>query len=440
MLNEANAKAVLTAGLAGLLFGFDTAVIAGVTGALRDIFDLTPPALGFAVAAALIGTLVGALTMGAPGDRYGSRNMLRVIAVLYVASAIGSALAWSYWSFWVFRFIGGLAIGGSSVLAPVYIAEISPARRRGFLVGLFQFNIVLGILVAFLSNFLIAQIAADGEVWRWKLGVAAVPSLLLFLLLFTIPQSPRWLLTRGRRAEAAAGLTMFGDPAPERTLDEIERRNAEAGHAGTEHLSWHRHKRPILLALLIGVFNQLSGINAILYYVNDIFAAAGFSGWSSDLQAVAIGATNLVFTLAAMAVIDRVGRKPLLMIGSIGTAVALAGAAAIFATGENQWLLLWMLVGFIAFFAMSQGAVIWVYISEIFPTGVRARGQSVGSAAHWGMNALIAWTFPVLASHMQALPFWFFAGCMLVQFLVVWRLFPETKQAALEDLGGKVGA
>lgn len=438
-MNDANVKAVLTASLAGLLFGFDTAVIAGATGALRDIFALSPSALGFAVAAALIGTLVGALTMGAPGDRYGSRNMLRVIAVLYIVSAIGSALAWSYWSFWIFRFIGGLAIGGSSVLAPVYIAEISPARRRGLLVGLFQFNIVLGILVAFLSNFLIAQAMADGEAWRWKLGVAAAPSLLLFLLLFGIPQSPRWLLARGRRTEAVAGLKMFGDPAPEQTLAEIERHSAEAGRADAR-LSWRRHRTPILLALLIGIFNQLSGINAILYYVNDIFAAAGFSGWSSDLQAVAIGATNLVFTLGAMAVIDRVGRKPLLMIGSIGTAVALAGAAAIFATGENQWLLLWMLVGFIAFFAMSQGAVIWVYISEIFPTGVRARGQSIGSAAHWGMNALIAWTFPVLASHMQALPFWFFAGCMLVQLLVVWRMFPETKQVALEDMGRKVGA
>ncbi|MCM8730597.1 sugar porter family MFS transporter [Hephaestia sp. GCM10023244] len=426
-----NWNAVIAASLAGLLFGFDTAVISGVTGVLRTEFALSAVGLGTAVSAALVGTLVGALSAGAPGDRFGSRTVLVWIALGYIVSAIGSGASWDLGSFVAFRFLGGLAIGGSSVLAPVYIAEVSPARRRGFLVGLFQLNIVIGILVAYVSNFAIQQLVDGDLVWRLKLGIAAAPAALFLVMLLRIPHSPRWLVEKGRHDDAHRAIAALdmGDPA---TL--IERfRTAHAGQ--TEgRLRWARHRKPILLAIGIALFNQLSGINAILYYLNDIFAAAGFSRLSADLQAVGIGVANLVATLIGMALIDRVGRKPLLMIGAGGTGLALAGVATIYSTGTGQTLLLPALVGFILFFAISQGAVIWVYLSEIFPTAVRARGQSLGSATHWGMNALLAFGFPIVARLTQAAPFWFFAAAMAVQLVVVWRWFPETRGVDLEKM------
>ncbi|HLY58950.1 MAG TPA: sugar porter family MFS transporter [Stellaceae bacterium] len=414
---------VVIAGLAGLLFGFDTAVISGVTQALRTVFGLSPAGLGAAVSSALWGTLVGALAMGIPGDRYGARNCLRLVGVLYVASAIGCALAPDVATFAAFRFVGGIAVGGSSVLAPVYISEIAPAAWRGALVGFFQFDIVLGILVAYLSNYVVGGIVPADAAWRWRLGVAAVPAIVFLALLLLIPQSPRWLAAKGRSVEAELafrrlGMTVIVAPAAAR--DEL--------------LSWRRHRRPILLAVVLAAFNQLSGINAILYYLGDIFAAAGFGATSSDLQQVAIGATNLAATVAAMLAIDRFGRKTLLLAGSVGMVVALAGVAAIMGLGRHQSLLIWMLAGFIASFAFSQGAVIWVYLSEIFPTPVRARGQGVGSATHWICNAVISGLFPVVAASTRALPFAVFAVCMALQFLIVWRFFPETKGLELERL------
>jgi sugar porter (SP) family MFS transporter len=434
-MDQPKVSVVIIASLAGLLFGFDTAVISGVTHALREVYQLSDAGLGAAVSAALWGTLLGALAMGKPGDHFGTRDTLRFIGALYLVSALGCALAWSLPSFVGFRFLIGIAIGGSSVLAPVYLAEIVPARRRGALVGLFQFNIVLGILVAYLSNFVVAQLVLGPDVWRWKLAVAAAPALLFLVLMLGIPQSPRWLALKGRVSEAADSLNRLGIADASAVAAELARTAALATIAtGQASLSWTRHRRPILLAVGIAMFNQLSGINAILYYLGDIFAAAGFSALSQDLQSVAIGATNLIATAVAMCIIDKVGRKTLLLIGAVGTAAALAGVALIMATGQGQAALLWMLVLFIASFAISQGAVIWVYLSEVFPTAVRSRGQSLGSGTHWVMNAIISMAFPVVAAWSRSGPFVFFAAMMLLQLVLVARYFPETKGVALEDM------
>jgi sugar porter (SP) family MFS transporter len=431
-----NLRVIVTASLAGLLFGFDTVVMSGVTQSLRDVFHLESGSwwFGFSVASALFGTALGAMFAGMPGDRYGSRDALKIVGYLYVISAVGSAMSWSLPAFYVFRFIGGLAIGASSVLAPVYISEIAPAERRGALTGLFQFNIVFGILLAFVSNFLLQWFAGGADVWRVKLGVAAVPALIFLVLMYRIPQSARWLSQRGRTDEARTSLELLGVADKEGMLAEFGRAARTAQAESKLRLFTAAYSRPILLAILLAMFNQLSGINAILYYLNDIFAAAGFSGVSQDLQAVAIGAANLIATIVALRVIDRVGRKKLLLIGAIGTAVSQAAAALIMGSGEGREYLIIVLITFIAFFAFSQGAVIWVYLSEIFPTAVRSRGQSLGSTTHWVMNALIATVFPVIAAKSQGLPFAFFAACMVVQFFVVLAVFPETRGVELEKM------
>jgi sugar porter (SP) family MFS transporter len=433
MLARSQLRIIIVASLAGLLFGFDTAVISGVTHDLRATFSLSPAGLGIAVSMALWGTLFGALTMGRPGDRFGSREVLKFIGLLYLAAALGCALAWNLPSFLVFRFLIGVAIGGSSVLAPVYIAEASPAQQRGALVGLFQINIVVGILIAYISNLAVAQLLAGPDVWRWKLAVAAVPALLFLLLLFFIPQSPRWLIHRGRLADAAASLRRLGSADPAAVIDDITASQSSSS-SDTQGLSWHRHGRLIALAIGMGMFNQLSGINAILYYLGDIFADAGFSSLSSNLQSIVIGATNLLATIIAMTLIDRTGRKRLLLIGSVGMALAQGGVAAIMAFNAARALLLPLLVAFIASFAISQGAVIWVYLSEIFPTPVRARGQSLGSATHWIMNALISALFPAIAALSTSIPFVFFSLMMVLQFFLVLWFLPETKGVQLEKM------
>lgn len=426
--------AVGAAALTGLLFGFDTAVIAGVTTDLRGQFDLSAAGLGVTVSAALWGTLAGALLAGRPGDLYGSRNALRVLAILYIASSLGCAAAWDWGSFLVFRFIGGLAIGGSSVLAPVYLSEISPARRRGALVGLFQLNIVAGILIAYASNAAIEALNPVGPDWRWMLGVAAAPALLLLAVLPLVPGSPRWLISKGRVDEARASLRSLGATDPDSEISALASSVEPDPQRGRQGLSWRRHRRPILLVLALAAFNQLAGINAVLYYLNDIFAAAGFGEVSASAQSVAIGATNLIFTAMAMAVIDRFGRRTLLLVGSVGMGAALLLIAAAMAGLIPAHLLLWLLMTFIAFFAFSQGAVIWVYIGEIFPTAVRSRGQSLGSSTHWLLNALIAFGFPVLAAWSKSAPFLLFAAMMALQFVVVLLAFPETKGVSLEEL------
>jgi sugar porter (SP) family MFS transporter len=428
-------KATLTGALGGLLFGFDTVVIAGAIDALVRLYGLSPQNKGFTVAIGLVGTVIGALGAGQVGQRLGSRETLRLTALLYVASALGCGLAWNWPSFLVFRCIGGLGIGASSVLGPVYIAELAPAKWRGRLVAAFQFNVVFGILLAYTSNYFIRTLHLGAAEWRWQVGIAAAPALLFLFLLFSIPRSPRWSASRNRMDEALAILKMMGDPNPEAELASI--RTAIGQEHATEHervFRW-KYRYPLFLAISLGAFNQLAGINAILYYLNNIFAAAGFSQISSDQQAIVIGATNLLFTIVGMSLIDKVGRKTLLLIGAAGCSACLAGVAWVFSTHSHPGALLWLLVTFIAFFSVSQGAVIWVYIGEIFPTSVRAKGQGVGSASHWFMNALIAQMFPVVVSRMStATPFVFFAAATVVQFIVVALFFPETKGQTLEQL------
>lgn len=432
-------KSTIVAALGGLLFGFDTAVIAGTTADLTHTFALSDKALGFTVAVALIGTVLGAIFASIPGDRYGRRDSLRVLAVLYLISALGCGIAWNWPSLLFFRFIGGLGIGGSSVLGPMYIAEIAPAKWRGWLVGLFQFNIVAGILLAYLSNYLIGQTGLGENEWRWMLGVSGIPALLFFIMLFGIPRSPRWLMQQRRAGEARQVLVDIGEQNVEAELEDIRLSiDAEHGHA-KEPLFMRKYRLPIFLAITIGMFNQLSGINAILYYLNDIFAKAGFSKVSGDLQSVLIGFTNLVFTVLAMTIIDRAGRKTLLLIGSVGCALCLGGVAAIFLSGSHEGWLVWLLVGFIASFAFSQGAVIWVYIGEVFPNRVRAKGQSLGSSTHWIMNAIISFSFPVIAGISRGAPFVFFSAMMILQFFVVLFMYPETKGHTLEDMQRKLG-
>jgi len=427
-------RSTIVAALGGLLFGFDTVVISGTTSALTDLYHLTSLYLGITVATALVGTTLGAMFGGWPGERFGRRDSLRGIAVIYILSALGSALAWSWGSLLVFRLLGGLAIGASSVLGPMYIAEIAPARLRGRLVGLFQFNVVFGILLAYFSNFLLGLAHLGADEWRWKLGIAAVPSTLFFFLLFGIPRSPRWLAEKGRNNEARDVLRMTGEPDYESQLKEIVASIDLEHSGGSEPLFQRKYALPIFLAISIGMFNQLAGINAILYYLNRIFAQAGFDKVSGDLQAVAIGAANLVFTIVGMSIIDKAGRKILLLTGAVGTAACLSGVAYIFASNHHQEVLVWLLVGYIAFFALSQGAVIWVYISEVFPTRVRAKGQSLGAFTHWFMNTLIALSYPRFAEQSGAYPFMFFAVMMVVQFFVVLFIYPETKGITLENM------
>jgi sugar porter (SP) family MFS transporter len=433
-LNRSLLTSTIVAALGGLLFGFDTAVISGTTQGLTTQYHLSPESLGITVASALVGTLTGAALAAFPGDRLGRRDSLRLMAVLYFVSALGCAFAWNWSALVLFRFIGGLGIGGSSVLGPMYIAEIAPASWRGRLVGFFQFNIVFGILLAYLSNYLIGLAGFGSAEWRWELGIAAIPAFLFLLMLFSIPRSPRWLAEVGRVEDAGEVLQLIGEKDYEQRLREIVGSIRESKTAGKEALFQQRYALPVFLAISIGAFNQLSGINAILYYLNDIFARAGFGKVSGDLQAVAIGATNLIFTMLAMSVIDRVGRKTLLLIGSVGTAACLAGVSTIFAIHQHEELLVWLLIGYIAFFAASQGAVIWVYISEVFPNVVRAKGQSLGSSTHWVMNALISGIFPHMAARSGAYPFIFFSLMMVVQFFVVMFVYPETKGITLEDM------
>src|SRR2546421_1725265 len=438
-VNANLAKATAVGALGGLLFGFDTAVISGATHSLTVAYGLSPRELGVTVAMALVGTVVGARSAGIPGEKWGGRETLRLLAVFYVLSALGCAFAWNWYVLLAARFIGGLGIGGSSVLGPVYIAELAPAKLRGRLVGLFQINIVIGILLAYFSNYCIARMGLGAAEWRWQFGVAALPAVLFLVMLLGIPPSSRWLVTQNRVTEARSVLQLMGAENPEAELREIvDSIHLERLQTSEPLFAW-KYRLPIFLAISIGMFNQLSGINAILYYLNDIFAAAGFSKMSGDLQAVAVGSMNLLATLLAMTVIDKLGRKALLLIGSVGTAGCLAGVSGVFFTESHQSYLLWLLVAYIAFFAISQGAVIWVYISEVFPNRVRAKGQALGSSSHWIMNAIIAYTFPQLAKSSGAYPFVLFSVMMVVQFFVVLSFYPETKGVTLEQMQHGLG-
>jgi sugar porter (SP) family MFS transporter len=432
-------KATLTGALGGLLFGFDTVVISGAIDALAKLYNLSPQGKGWTVAIALIGTVAGALGAGVVGQKIGGRETLRITAVLYVVSAIGSALAWNWPALMLFRFIGGVGIGASSVLGPVYIAELAPAKWRGRLVGAFQFNVVFGILTAYTSNYLIRTLHLGSLEWRWQVGVAALPAFGFLALLFGIPRSPRWSASKGRNDDALDVLKLMGAPNPEAELAEIRAALIEEHATAHEPVFQWKYRYPLFLAISIGAFNQLAGINAILYYLNSIFTEAGSSQESAYLKAIAIGFANLVCTIVGMSVIDKLGRKTLLLIGAAGTASCLAAVSWLFATNSHPEALVWLLITYIAFFALSQGAVIWVYIGEVFPNAVRSKGQGVGNASHWIMNTIIALEFPVLVAHIgRSAPFTFFAIMTVAQFLVVLFVYPETKGQTLEALQRKL--
>ncbi|MBI1783417.1 MAG: sugar porter family MFS transporter, partial [Sphingobacteriales bacterium] len=388
----------LVIALGGFLFGFDTAVISGAEQAIQKNWNLNTVEHGLTVSIALIGTIIGAIFGAIPSDKLGRKKTLVLIAVLYLFSSLGTALATNWYAFLFFRLFGGLGVGASSVTAPIYISEISPAERRGKLVGLFQFNVVLGIVVSYLSNYLIGL---SGEhSWRFMLGIQAIPSFIFLVLLRSIPESPRWLIMKKGKVEEARQIfkTINADTADKIVKEISETDKEEKAVLQQEPLFSKRYKTPVMLAMLFAVFNQVSGINAIIYYSPRIFEMTGLGTSSSLLSTVGLGIINFTFTLLAMNFIDKVGRKTLMLIGSVGLIITLGMVSYSFYAGSfNGFTVPLFLFIYIAFFAFSQGAVIWVFISEIFPNQVRAQGQTLGSTTHWVMAALIAFSFPYLA-------------------------------------------
>lgn len=445
-MNATLLRCSLIAALGGLLFGFDTAVISGTTEHLKEVFDLGGFWLGFTVSSALIGTIMGAMFASVPADWLGRRTTLVWIAFLYFVSAVGSALAWDWPSFLLFRWLGGLGVGASSVVAPMYIAEISPPQFRGRLVAITQFNIVFGILAAYMSNYGVALADLGQEEWRVMFGIEALPAAVFFALMFLNPRSPRWLVARGRSAEAAAVLEKVGAADVRKELREIEESLASMGARAMESVFQWKYRRPVLLAVAISTFNQLSGINALMYYAPHIFRMAGAETDASLAQAVVVGCTNLVFTMAAMLVIDKIGRRKIMVVGSIGYIVSLAATAAAFYTYGTDFtpfggaVVLTSLMVFIASHAFGQGSVIWVYLSEIFPNSVRAQGQALGSFTHWVFAALISWTFPMIAEVSGGHTFAFYSSMMVLQLVWVLKVMPETKGVPLEELQKRMTA
>jgi sugar porter (SP) family MFS transporter len=418
--------------LGGLLFGFDTAVISGAEKSIQQLWGLSSYQHGLTMSIALIGTIIGAIFGGVPSDALGRRTTLSWIAVLYLVSAVGAALSPAWVPFMVFRFLGGLGVGASSVTAPLYISEVSPPESRGRMVGMFQFNVVFGILLAYLSNFALQGIGSDA--WRWMLGVQAVPAIIFFLLLFRIPESPRWLLRHGRTDEARAVFERIDPATAEQNVTTILVANATEQGPG-ESLWAPQYRRPVLLAVLFAAFNQLAGINAIIYYAPRIFEMTGLGQGAALLSSAGVGAVNFCFTLLAVNIIDRFGRRKLMLIGSVGLIATLGLVAQAFYRQQFGGVLVPVLLfAYIAFFAFSQGAVIWVFISEIFPSAVRAKGQALGSSTHWVLAAIITFIFPALTEKLGGgNTFAFFCGMMVLQLLYVWKLMPETKGKTLEE-------
>lgn len=430
--------------LGGFLFGFDTAVISGAEQFIQKYWQLSEVEHGFTISIALIGTVIGSLMGALPSDALGRKKTLYIIAALYLISSLGSAFSTNWYAFLFFRFAGGLGVGASSVTAPIYISEIAPAERRGRLVALFQFNIVLGILMSYLSNYLVGDIGK--EPWRIMLGVQAVPSLLFLVLLKTVPESPRWLIQHKHDTNAALDILRVINPdTAAATVQQIQQDLATAqtqAQVAKEPLFSMKNKTPIMLAVLFAFFNQLSGINAILYYAPRIFSEAGFGEKASLLSSVGVGSVNFVFTLLAMNFIDRFGRRSLMLVGSFGLIATLGLVAYSFfhkgASNDPRVPIAVMscLFAYIAFFAFSQGAVIWVFLSEIFPNTLRGKGQALGSTTHWVLAAVIAFSFPVMNTAIGlGNLFLIFMGMMVLQLLFVWRLMPETKGKSLEQLG-----
>ena len=432
-------KASLTGAMGGLIYGFDTVVIAGIIEPVRALYQLSPTSVGLTVAASPVGNILGCFLAGIIGQRVGTRAALRVSAAVYLCASLAAAFSIGWPMLLVARFVGGMAIGACSVLGPVYITELSPAQWRGRLVGLFQINMVSGILLGYTSNYLVGLANLGPLAWHAMLAVVAVPTLIFLILLFTIPRSPRWSASRNRIDEALHVLALVGAPDPKAELADIQAAlDAEHASAHEPVFQW-KYRYPLFLAISIGAFNQLTGINAVISYVHTIFTAAGFSQLSSDSQAIAIGATNFIFTFVGMALIDRFGRKSLLVVGAIGTSICLAGVAWIFSANNHQSALLPLLVLYIAFFALSQGLVVFIYIGEVFPNSVRSKGQGVGNASLSAINTTILFAFPILAhSFSQGTPFVFFAAATVVQLIVVSLFYPETKGQTLEQLQRKL--
>ncbi|HEY4064900.1 MAG TPA: sugar porter family MFS transporter [Puia sp.] len=431
-------RIALIAALGGFLFGFETVVISGAEKTLEAFWHLGKFTQGFTVASSLIGTVLGSIIAGFPAKKYGRKKVLQAIAFLFIIAALGCAFV-SAWSLFIcFRIIGGLAVGISSVIAPMYISEIAPARLRGRLAGSFQVNIVAGIVVAYLTNYLFSQLHLT-DAWRWMLGVMVVPSVLFAILLLQIPESPRWLILNNNEDLAMPVLVRLG----ETNVAEAIRTIRASVQQHQESLFQRRYAKPILYAMLLAMFNQLAGINAILYYAPRIFELAGFDKNESFSQPIYIGVANLFFTLLAMTFIDKFGRKKLLIIGSLGMILFLGLTASAFhgnLSGNSH--LLFYLIGFIAFFAFSQGAVIWVFISEIFPNSVRSQGGSLGSFTHWIMAWIITTVFPGIVEGNKEggyYSFVFFAIMMLVQLIFIWRVMPETKGRTLEEIQQDLG-
>jgi sugar porter (SP) family MFS transporter len=430
----------ITSALAGFLFGFDTVVISGAEQKIQALWSLSPAIHGIAMGAALYGTVVGSMLGGWPTDRFGRKATLLWIGVLYVISALGCAYAWNVESFIAARVIGGIGIGISTVAAPLYISEIAPPAYRGRLAGMFQFNIVFGILVAFASNALLAGIGENA--WRWMLGVAAFPSVIYTAMCFLIPESPRWLI--GRKGNREAGLKVLRLIEPTATQAELETEAdeilaASSGHSVASRFWTRRLRIPIMLAILIAFFNQLSGVNAILYFAPRIFEMAGLGEKAALLQSVGIGITNLVFTFAGLWLIDRIGRRTLLYIGSVGYIASLGLISWAFFT-EHYAIVPVCVFAFMAAHAIGQGAVIWVFISEIFPNRHRAEGQALGSSTHWIFAALLTTFFPqMVAAFAPGYVFLFFSGMMVLQLVWVKLMVPETKGVPLEHMQKQLG-
>jgi len=442
MKNRTNSRVFfwsIIVALGGFLFGFDTAVISGVEKHIQELFQLSSFMHGFTISSALIGTVTGALISGRPADRYVRKPILFLIAGLYVVTAIGSALSNNLSSFIIFRFFGGIGIGASSVVGPTYIAEISPAKIRGRMTALFQFNVIFGIMIAYVSNYFLRDVGS--EPWRFMLGVAGIPSFIFFSLLFLIPESPRYLIKIGKIAIAKLILEKIEVSSIDEEIEEI-RLSMMKGENNKQPLFSRVYFKPISIAFLVAMFNQFSGINAILYYAPRIFELSGLSNSDSLFQSILIGITNSIFTMVGLVLIDRVGRKILLISGSIGMSICLGLVARAFYTNEfSGYGLLVFLLLYIVFFGFSTGAVIWVLIAEIFPNRVRGKGQSLGSFTHWFFAALITFLFPVVAktSHSGVgYGFMFFSVMMIIQAIVVWKYFPETKGITLEELGEKM--
>lgn len=429
----------LSVALAGFLFGFDTVVISGANLPIRELWNTTPLFHGFFIMSmALWGTVIGAFTSGRPTDRYGRKNTLIFIGVLYAVSALGSALAPDPYSFSFFRFIGGLGVGASSVTVPTYLSEISPPRKRGGLVARYQFMIVLGILVAFISNYLLDGVGGSWD-WRLMLGVEAIPAFFYIGLVTRVPNSPRWLLIH--KNDESAARKVLKDIGVEDVSLSVKAIQSSVMRVGTTRLFTRVYTFPIILAFLIAFFNQLSGINFILYYAPEILERSGLGGKESLLNSIYIGGINIVFTLIGMYLIDRTGRRRLMLIGSLGYILSLSMVAYGFLAGATPYFMLIFILIFISSHAIGQGAVIWVFISEIFPNQVRAAGQSLGAAVHWIFAALITLLTPVFLDETDGVfkenpwpIFAFFAGFMVLQLLFVLFLMPETKGKSLEEI------